>query len=320
MNRYVMRRLIMTVPTLLGISLVVFAILSLAPGDPLSQFANNPAVPPDVALNLRRSLGLDRPWPVRYVKWLISLVTKGDLGFSFASRIPVTDLILQRLPTSIWVFGISYLTSILIAIPIGVIAAVKQYSIFDHLVSTLAYIGFSLPTFFGAMILILIFGVKLQWFPWIYDSTLGATDLHSFLKLVRQSVLPITVLSLFQTGSLTRYTRASMLENLSSEYVCTARAKGLAERTVILRHVLRNSLISVVTVVALGIPSIFTGSVITEQIFRMPGIGALLITSFETSDTPVIMAITFIYAILMVVFNLIADIVYTIVDPRVKYS
>jgi len=233
---------------------------------------------------------------------------------------PVSALIMQRLPTTLWVIGLAYILSVLLAIPLGVISAVKQYSIFDHLATTVAFIGFSVPTFFTGLLLILLFGVKLKWFPWIYDSTIKVVDAESFLLLLKQSVLPITVLTLFETATLMRYVRASMLENLPQDYVRTARAKGLSERVVIFGHVLRNSMIPVVTLIALGVPAIFTGALITEQIFRVPGIGALLVSSFNSSDTPVIMGVTFIFAILVVFFNLIVDILYGFLDPRIKYA
>src|SRR5919199_5080697 len=232
MSRYLIRRLLLAIPTLLMISFVLFAILSLAPGDPLSQFAANPAVPPEVRENIRRSLGLDQPWPVRYVKWLIALA-HGDWGFSFGSRVPVWDLIKLRIPSTLAVVGVAYLCSLVIAIPIGILSAVKRYSIFDHIATTFAFIGFSVPTFFTGLLLILILSVKLQWFPFIYDSTLQVRDLASFGSQVRQSVMPILVLALFQTATFVRYTRASMLENLPQDYVRTARAKGLAEARVI---------------------------------------------------------------------------------------
>lgn len=320
MNQYFIRRILLAVPTVIAISFIIFAVLSLAPNDPMSQFAMNPAVPPEVRDNIRRSLGLDQPWPVRYVKWVQTLVTTGDLGFSFSARIPVTQLIMQRVPTTLWVIGMSYLISVLLAIPLGILSAVKQYSLFDHVSTTIAFIGFSLPTFFTGLILILIFGVRLKWFPWIYDSTIRVTDAESLLLLLKQSVLPITVLALFQTATLMRYVRASMLENLPQDYVRTARAKGLAERAVLFGHVFRNSLIPVVTLIALGIPAIFTGALITEQIFRVPGIGALLVSSFNSSDTPVIMGVTFIFAVLVVAFNVIADLMYGFLDPRIKYN
>jgi peptide/nickel transport system permease protein len=320
MNRFIIRQILIAIPTILGISFVIFMVLSLAPNDPMSQFALNPAIPVAVRENIRHQLGLDQPWPIRYVKWIWTLVTERDLGYSFASRLPVTALISQRLPTTLWVLGFSYLISILLALPIGIISAIKQYSIFDNLVSAFAFIGFSVPTFFTGVILILIFSVRLHWLPFIYDSTLVVKDLGSFGQLLKQSAMPIMVLGLFETASLARYVRASMLENLPLDYVRTARAKGLQERLVIFRHAFRNSLIPVVTLVALGIPGIFGGALITEQIFRVPGIGSLLISSLESSDTPVIMGVTFIYGILVVTFNLVADIVYGFLDPRIKYA
>jgi peptide/nickel transport system permease protein len=319
MSRYVVRRVLLAIPTLLLISFVLFAILSLAPGDPLSQFAANPAVPPEVRENIRRSLGLDQPWPVRYVKWLIALA-HGDWGFSFGSRIPVWDLIKLRIPSTLEVVGIAYLVSLLIAIPIGILSAVKQYSIFDHISTTFAFMGFSVPTFFTGLMLIIIFSVKLQWLPFIYDSTLQVNDLSSLGSMVRQSIMPIAVLALFNTAVLVRYTRASMLENLPQDYVRTARSKGVTEFSVINRHVVRNSLIPVVTLIALTAPAVFSGALITEQIFRVPGIGSLLITSIQNNDIPVIMAITFTFSILVVLFNLIADLLYGVLDPRIRYD
>lgn len=318
MGKYLVRRILISIPTLLVISLVVFAIIALAPGDPLSQFAANPAVPPEIRENIRHSLGLDQPWPVRYVKWLWSLL-HGDLGYSFASRIPVTQLIQQRLPNTLAVLGVSYVLSVFFAIPIGVFSAVRRYTVFDHLVTALAFVGFSVPTFFSGVLLIIIFSIKLHWFPFIYDSTLVVHDFPSLIAQIKQSIMPITVLLLFQTATLVRYVRAEMLEHMPQDYVRTAWAKGLRPSLVIGRHVLRNSLIPVITLVALGVPSVFAGAVITEQIFRVPGIGDLLIRSIENSDTPVVVAVTFIYAVLVVIFNLIADLLYGLVDPRIRY-
>jgi peptide/nickel transport system permease protein len=284
MSRYLVRRVLLAIPTLLVISFVLFAILSLAPGDPLAQFAANPAVPPEVRENIRRSLGLDDPWPIRYVKWLVALA-HGDWGFSF-----------------------------------GIISALKQYSLFDHIATTFAFIGFSVPTFFTGLLLIIFLSVKLNWLPFIYDSTLQVRDLASLGQQVRQSIMPILVLGLFQTATLVRYTRASMLENLPQDYVRTARAKGLAETSVVTRHVVRNSLIPVVTLIALSAPAVFSGAIITEQIFRVPGIGSLLITSIQNNDIPVIMAITFTFSFLVVIFNMVADVLYGVLDPRIRYD
>ncbi|HEY1293809.1 MAG TPA: ABC transporter permease [Chloroflexota bacterium] len=319
MSRYLIRRVLLAIPTLILISFVLYAIISLAPGDPLSQFAANPAVPPEVRENIRRSLGLDQPWPVRYVKWVVALA-HGDWGYSFGSRIPVWELIKLRIPSTLVVVGFAYLLSLLIAIPIGIISAVKQYSIFDHVATTFAFIGFSVPTFFTGLLLIIVFSVKLQWLPFIYDSTLQIRDLGSLGSQLKQSIMPIVVLALFQTATLVRFTRASLLENLPQDYVRTARAKGVAEISVINRHAVRNSLIPVVTLIALSAPVVFSGALITEQIFRVPGIGSLLITSIQNNDIPVIMAITFTFSVLVVVFNLVADIMYGVLDPRIRYD
>jgi len=301
------------------ISFVLFAVLSLAPGDPLSQFAANPAVPPEVRENIKRSLGLDQPWPVRYVKWLLSMV-QGDWGFSFGSRIPVWELLKLRIPSTLAVVGTAYLVSLVLAVPIGIVSALRQYSLMDHVATTLAFIGFSLPTFFTGLLLIITFSVKLQMLPFIYDSTLQVRDMDTLAAQLKQSIMPIAVLALFQTATVVRYTRASVLENLPLDYVRTARSKGLAQPTVIGRHVVRNSLIPVVTLVALSAPTVFSGALITEQIFRVPGIGALLINSIQNSDTPVVMAITFTFSVLVVLFNLLADVIYGVLDPRIRYD
>lgn len=319
MGRYIIRRILIAIPTLLVISVVLFMVISLAPGDPLGELASNPNVPPEVQENIRRSFGLDQPWYVRYVKWLVALFS-GDWGFSFASRVPVYDLIVQRLPNTVYVVGLAYLIGVLLAIPVGVISAVKQYSIFDQLITTLAFIGFSVPSFFSGLLLILIFSIRLGWLPFIYDSTLEVTNLSTLMEYIKQIIMPVAVLGIYETATMTRYVRSSVLDNLPQDYVRTARSKGISKFTVISRHVLRNSLIPVVTLVALGIPQIFTGAIITEQIFRVQGIGELLVRSIQTSDTPVVMAITFIYAVLVVFFTLVSDIIYGFLDPRIQYN
>lgn len=319
MSTYIIRRILIAVPTLLIISFVLFAVLSLAPGDPLAEFAANPEVPPEVRERIARSLGLDKPWYERYPLWLASMV-QGDFGFSYASRMPVNALIAQRLPQTLKVIGIAYLISVLVAIPIGVFVAVRPHHPLSMGATTLAFIGFSMPTFFTGLLLIIIFSVNLRWFPMIYDTTLQVTDLNSLWAQIRQSIMPIAVLALFQIGALTRFVRASMLENLQMDFARTARAKGLTERTVVIRHVLRNSLIPIVTLIALGLPTVFTGAIVTEQIFRIQGIGELLITSLQRKDTPVTMAITFVAAVLIVICNTVADVIYGILDPRIKLS
>ncbi|HEY0739706.1 MAG TPA: ABC transporter permease [Herpetosiphonaceae bacterium] len=320
MGSYIARRLLIAIPTLLVISFVIFAILALAPGDPLAQFAANPNVPAEVRERIRVSFGLDQPWPVRYAKWIRAVVTEGNFGYSFASRGPVTELIMQRIPQTLWVVGVSYVVAVLIAIPVGIFSAVKQYSIFDQITTTLAFMGFSVPTFFTGLLLVLIFSVKLNWFPLVYDTSLKVTDLASFGRQLRQMAMPVTVLALFQAATITRFMRSAMLDNLPMDYTRTARAKGLSEGKVVMRHVLTNSLIPVVTLIALGIPTVFAGAIVTEQIFRVNGLGELLIRSIQNSDTPVVMALTFIFAVLVVLFNLVADVLYGILDPRIRYS
>jgi peptide/nickel transport system permease protein len=318
MIKYLIKRLLFSIPTLIAISIVLFAILALAPGDPMAEFATNPAITEEVRENIRKSLGLDQPIYLRYFKWLFAFV-RGDLGYSFTSRTPVIELIGQRLPTTLAVVGVAYFLSILIAFPLGVIAAVKRSSWLDRAITTFTLLGFSLPTFFTGLLFIIIFGVQLNWLPFIYDSTLQVTDLASLGAQIKQSIAPISVLTFYQAASLMRFVRSATLEEIPQEYVRTAYAKGLSRFAVLKNHIVRNALIPIVTLVALEIPTIFTGALVTEQVFRVPGIGALLIDSISRSDTPVVMAITFIYAILIVIFNLIADLSYGILDPRVHY-
>ena len=319
MGKYILRRLLIAIPTLLAITFVVFAILSLAPTDPLSQFGADPRVPPEVRERIREALGLSDPWPIRYVKWLLAAL-RGDFGVSFMSHSSVSTLIWQRLPNTLAVVGVAYIVGIVVALPIGLISAVRRNTLTDHAVSTLAYVGFSVPTFFTGLILIIIFSVKLHWLPFLYDSNLKVTDLSSLLSQFRQSIMPIVVLGLFDAAVLTRYVRAEMLEHLPMDYVRTARAKGLAERAVVIRHALRNSLIPVVTLIALGVPTVFGGAIVTEQIFHVPGIGELLVRAIGDGDTPVVAAIVLIFAALVVLFNLLADVLYAVLDPRIKYT
>jgi len=317
MSPFILRRLLIAIPSLLGISLVLYTVLALAPGDPFSELTTNPNVPPEVRMALRAKFGLDDPIALRYLHWLAAMA-QGDWGFSFASRINVDTLILQRLPTTLWVIGSAQLLAILIAIPVGVYAATKPYSIFDQVASTLAFIGFSLPTFFTGLLFILIFSVTLDWLPFVYSTDIHATGLNWLGEQMRQSIMPITVLGLFQAASLTRFVRSATLDVIRLDYVTTARAKGIGQARVIIKHVMRNAMIPVVTLIALQMPAMFGGAIVTEQIFRIPGIGSLLIASILANDTPVVMAVTFVFACLVVFFNLIADLLYGWLDPRIS--
>ena len=337
MGRYILRRVLTAIPTLLVISFVIFVILDMAPNDPTGNLPMT--IPPEVRAQIRESLGLGQPMHIRYIKWLrqffineplniIEQLTGVEIGDSanrlrvrsWATRSPVTDLIIERLPQTLWVIGLAYFFSIIIAIPIGVISAYKQYSIFDQTGTFVAMIGFSVPTFFTGLLCIIIFSVYLGWFPSIYDTTLQVTDFDSFLQQIKQLIMPVGVLAFFQAAQLSRYTRSSMLDNLGRDYVRTARSKGLGERVVLMRHVLHNSLIPVLTLIALGIPAIFGGAIITEQIFRVNGLGSLLIIAIQGADIPLVQSLTFIFAVLIVLGNIVADVLYGVLDPRIRYD
>lgn len=318
MYRYLIRRLLIAIPSLLGISVVLFVILAFAPGDPFEELATNPAVPPEVRAALRAKFGLDDPIPVRYLRWLVAMLN-GDWGYSFVSRVDVDRLILQRLPTTLLVLGASQILALTIALPVGVFAATRPYSLFDQVANTMAFIGFSLPTFFTGLLFILLFSIYLDLLPFVYRTDIRATGWEWFLAHVRQTIMPVAVLGLFQGAEWTRYVRSATLDVIRLDYVTTARAKGLAERVVILKHVVRNALIPVVTLVALQMPAVFGGAIVTEQIFRVPGIGSLLISAILSNDTPVIMSVTFVFAVLVIMFNLLADILYGWLDPRISY-
>ena len=318
MGRYLLRRLLIAVPSLLGISVVLFVVLALAPGDPFGELASNPNVPPEVGAALRAKFGLDDPIALRYLRWL-SAMLHGDWGFSFVSRMDVDTLILQRLPATLFIIGSSQVLALLIALPVGIYAATRPYSIFDQIASTLALMGFSLPVFFTGIVFILVFSIRLNWLPFVFRSDLAATGFVWWWEELKQSIMPIAVLGLFQGATWTRFVRSAVLDVIRMDYVTTARAKGLAEGGVVMKHIVRNALIPVVTLIALQMPIVFGGAIITEQIFRIPGIGSLLITAILANDTPVVMAVTFVFACLVILFNLIADLLYGWLDPRISY-
>ena len=318
MGSYVLRRLLIAVPSLLGISVVLFTVLALAPGDPFGELALNPNVPAEVREQLRKSFGLDDPVWQRYFRWLAAML-RGDWGFSFISRVDVDTLILQRVPVTLAVIGASQVLALAIALPVGILSAARPYSWFDRIASTLAFVGFSLPTFFTGILLILLFSIKLDWLPFVYRADISATGWQWWWEHIRQAIMPVFVLGLFQGASWTRYVRSAMLDVIRLDYVTTARSKGLAERVILLKHVVRNALIPVVTLVALQMPAVFGGAIVTEQIFRIPGIGSLLIDAILRNDTPVIMAVTFVFSCLVIIFNLIADLLYGWLDPRISY-
>ncbi len=335
MLTFTIRRLILSIPTLLIISLAIFLLLQLAPGDPMAQVPLT--VPPEVKERMREALGLGQPVHIQYIKWLYQFFViepqvlmdhwfgttfaEGKLRvISWQTRSPVMDIVIQRMPQTLWVVGMSYIVGIAIALPIGIYSAYRQYSLFDQAGTFVSMIGFSIPPFFSGVVVIVIFSVNLGWFPSIYDTTHVVTDWASFKIQLQQMIMPVMVLALQTTAQISRFMRASMLDNLNQDYVRTARAKGLRESVVVMVHVLRNSMIPVITVIALGIPSIFGGAIITETLFKVNGIGQLLLTALFANDLPMVMTLTFIFAILIVAFNLIADILYGVLDPRIRYD
>jgi len=318
MWRYFLRRLAIAVPSVIGISILLFTVLALAPGDPFEELAANPNVPPEIRANLRAQFGLDDPVVTRYVRWFGSMV-QGNWGFSFSSRVDVDTLILQRLPVTLVVIGASQLLALLVALPVGVYAATRPYSVFDQIASTIAFAGYALPSFFTGLLLILVFSIHLDWLPFVYRADIAGSGWPWVWAHIKQSIMPVLVLGLFQGAAWTRYVRSSVLDVIRLDYVTTARSKGLAEHVVVVKHVVRNALIPVVTLVALQMPAVFGGAIVTEQIFRVPGIGSLLISAILANDTPVIMAVTFVLSILVILCNLIADILYGWLDPRIAY-
>jgi peptide/nickel transport system permease protein len=337
MSRYVIRRALLAIPTLLAISLIIFAILDLAPGDPT---ANLPlTIPAEVREKIQAALGINDPFLIKWLRWVrlmfineplhaiesIFNVCIGDCEnrdriLSWSSRAPALDIIWQRMPQTLWVLGFAFIIGVIIAIPVGVISAYKQYSWFDNVGTVFSTIGFSVPTFFTGILAIVVFTVVLGWFPSIYDTTLDVNSWETLVQQLKQMAMPVAVLALFNAAALSRFTRASMLDNLNEDYVRTARSKGLGENSVVMTHVLRNSLIPVVTLIALQIPGIFGGAIITEQIFRINGLGQLLILSIGQNDVPMVQTLTFMFAVLIVVFNLVADVTYGLLDPRIRYD
>ena len=345
MTQFIIRRILIAIPTLIIISFIIFALLDLAPGDPTGNLPLT--IPPEVRAQIRESLGADDPFFVKYLKWSRQFFIYEPIAWfesvtgvtvpggenrtrilSWTTRSPVFDLIMQRLPQTLWVVGLAYVVGILIALPVGIISAYRQYSIFDQLGTFISLIGFSVPTFFTGLLAIIIFSVYggksdddwLPFLPSVYNTTLQVKDWSSFVAQVQQMIMPVMVLAFFNASQLSRFMRSSMLDNLNQDYVRTARSKGLVERIVVLGHVFRNSLIPVVTLIALGIPGIFGGAIITEQIFRVNGLGALLIEGINSADIPRVQTLTFIFAVLIVIFNIIADVAYGLLDPRIRYD
>jgi len=310
---YILRRVLLTVPTVLGTSILVFLILHLAPGDPALIVAG-PTAPPEVVANIRTQLGLDQPVLIQYWRYL-SNALRGDLGRSILSRRPVSEEVAGAFLNTFELVIAARIWSLLVAIPIGVVAAVKRQSIFDKLSMVTALLGLSLPIFWIGLMAIWLFAFQLGWFPvsgrggplWTIDG------LHHL-------VLPALTLGGIQIPALARLTRSSVLEALSQDYVRTARAKGLAERLVVAKHALKNALLPVVTIIGLQFASLLGGAVVTETIFSWPGLGRLAVTAILTRDFPMVQGTILVAAVTFVTINLLVDLVYAALDPRIKYA
>ena len=314
MTTYIIKRLIHLLPVLFGVSLAVFLLLRLTPGDPATAILGVQATPNEVA-RIRHALGLDRPWWVQYGIWLGN-VLQGDLGVSYQNKRPVSLIIGQRLPATIELAVMSLLIAAVLGISTGILSALKRYTMADYIFTSLALFGISMPSFWFAILLILVFSLYLGWLP-----ASGYAPLSEGLgKHLSHLVLPAIALGLFNTGALMRFTRSSMLEVISQDYIRTARAKGLWERAVVYRHALKNALIPTLTVLGLQIGFLMAGAVIIEQVFAWPGIGWLTLTAINQRDYPVVMGVVLIIALVFVLSNLVVDILYTWVDPRIRFS
>ena len=316
MQQYLFRRLLITLPILLGITVLSYSIMSLTPGDAVQMLISPSMSQADLEIK-RRALGLDQPPYVRYAKWLRELA-QGNLGYSFSSGAPVAKRIGERVVPTLTLTATALLVSYLIAVPVGMLAATRRYTWVDYVATFFAFLGISLPTFFLGLAGIYIFALRVRWLPVGGTMTLGGSG--GVLDLLHHLILPAMVLAVAGAGALTRYVRSSMLGVLGQEYVRTARAKGLAERIVLRRHALRNALIPVITLAGLQIPALLAGAVITEQVFEWPGMGRLTIEAINQRDYPVLMGITLITAVLVTVGNLLADVAYSLIDPRIRYE
>jgi len=314
---YVTRRLLQMIPLVLGITIVLFAVIQAAPGGPEGALLQSGRfIDPSVIEAYRHRLGVDRPVPVQYVRWLGSAL-RGDLGISFSTTRPVTEMILERLPATVELMGVSFALAAVLAFFVGILSALRQYSVFDHLGTGLSFLGIAMPVFWFALIVQLVFAVELGWLPVSGTETVGATSLGDRLLHL---VLPAVVLSLRYVAGWSRYLRSSLLGSLRAPYVRTARAKGLDEVTVVGVHALRNALIPVVSIMALDLSGLFSGAVITETVFAWPGVGRLFVQAMFARDYPLLMGILLLGSVMVVLFNLVADLVYGILDPRIRYE
>jgi peptide/nickel transport system permease protein len=319
LTTYIIRRVLQAIPLLFIISIISFLMMALAPGDPTAQFRNPDAGSESTDLKaLREQMGIDDPIPVRYVKWMKLLVLDGNLGYSLQDGRPVLERIIERIPATFMLMGTSIVFSFIIAIPIGIISATKQYSLFDYAATTYSFFGISIPSFWFALMAILMFSLYWPIFP--AGGMRAEYDYFDIFDRLYHIVLPATVLSLGLMASKSRFMRSSMLEVIRQDYVRTARSKGLKESKVIYKHALRNALIPIITLIGFQLPNLFGGALFIENIFAWPGMGRLGVEAIFLRDYQMIMGVTMIAAVLVVIGNMIADILYAIADPRIHYG
>ena len=320
MFKYAVKRMINTIPILLGISIIVFILINCQPGNPYSNMVD-PSVTEEVKEQMLRQIGYYDPMPIKYFKWITRAVS-GDLGYSIAYKEPVIDVIKSRIGNTVLLGGASLFLSVLIAIPIGMISSVKRYSIFDYATTVLAFIGLSIPAFFFGMLLIKVFAVDLKILPVSGMVTIGKNyiGINHIIDVFNHMILPTIVLALINTAAFMRYTRSSMISIISQDYIRTAKAKGVSSFGIVLKHAFKNALIPIITIIGLELPALFSGALLTETIFVWPGIGRLNYEAVTNRDYSLIMGLVMIFAIVTLLSNLIADIMYAVVDPRVKYE
>lgn len=320
MRQYIIRRVLQSIPILLGISIAVFVLFHALPGDPFSNMVDPTIAPADVA-EARKKLGLDDPVHIQYFRWMEQIV-QGNLGWSNRFKDPVADIIGSRLGPTVLLAVASMLVTVVLGLPLGVLSATRQYTLADHAATMVAFFGISVPNFFFGLLMLKLFAFTFRWFPSNGMVTHGKNleGMAYYLDVAHHLALPALVLGLSTIAVMMRYTRSSMLEVVRQDYVRTARSKGLAERVVIYKHALRNALIPVITILALLLPTFMSGSIIVESLFSWPGLGRLTYSSLLERDYPVLMAITLFFAVITLVFNLIADLLYAAVDPRIRYD
>ena len=313
---HILRRLLGAIPLLFGISLILFAVIHLAPGGPLDVYADNPSVSPEALEEIKQAYGLDRPLPVQYALWLKSMLL-GNWGYSIRTGRPVVEEIRDRLGPTLELGGLAMAVSLVLALPLGVISAARRHSTLDHLLTFLSFARISIPVFWLALLLQLLFSIALGWLPSAGYETIGS---GSFGDRLAHIAMPAAVLSLATIASWSRYIRSGMVEVLNEDYIRTAYAKGRRELGVIIHHALRNALIPAVTIIALDLASIISGAVITETVFAWPGVGRLFIESMDGRDYPVLMGLMMMGSLAIVLANILADLTYALLDPRIRYD